>query len=105
MLTNKKYKIIISSKLVTTNTGENMSSKKSEAPAKKGLVGWIFYFAGNKKGQYIVSVFFALLSVACCIAPYFIIARIVQQILAGVRDWQLFLKECGITAAFWAGNL
>ena len=82
-----------------------MSSKKSKAPAKKGLVGWIFYFAGNKKGQYIGSVFFALLSVACCIAPYFIIARIVQQLLAGVRDWQLFLKECGITAAFWAGNV
>ena len=82
-----------------------MSSKKSKAPAKKGLVGWIFYFAGNKKGQYIVSVFFALLSVACCIAPYFIIARIVQQLLAGVRDWQLFIKECGITAAFWAGNV
>ena len=82
-----------------------MSSKKSKALAKKGLVGWIFYFAGNKKGQYIVSVFFALLSVACCIAPYFIIARIVQQLLAGVRDWQLFLKECGITAAFWAGNV
>ena len=82
-----------------------MSSKKSKAPAKKGLVGWIFYFAGNKKGQYIVSVFFALLSVACCIAPYFISARIVQQLLAGVRDWSLFLKECGITAAFWAGNV
>ena len=82
-----------------------MSSIKSKAPAKKGLVGWIFYFAGNKKGQYIVSVFFALLSVACCIAPYFIIARIVQQLLAGVRDWQLFIKECGITAAFWAGNV
>ena len=82
-----------------------MSSKKSTSPAKKGLLGWIFYFAGNKKGQYIVSVFFALLSVACCIAPYFIIARIVQQLLTGVRDWQLFLKECGITAAFWAGNV
>ena len=82
-----------------------MSSKKSKAPAKKGLVGWIFYFAGNKKGQYIVSVLFALLSVACCIAPYFIIARIVQQLLVGVRDWQLFIKECGITAAFWAGNV
>ena len=82
-----------------------MSSKKSKTPAKKGLLGWILYFAGNKKGQYIVSVLFALLSVACCIAPYFIIARIVQQLLAGVRDWHLFLKECGITATFWAGNV
>ncbi len=92
-----------------------MSNNKSNRPvpkktatfknAHRGLISWIFYFAGSKKGQYIVSVFFALLSVACCIAPYFIIARIVQQLMAGVRDWQLFLKECGITAAFWFGNV
>ena len=81
-----------------------MSSKK-KAPAKKGLVGWIIEFAGEKKGQYIASVFFALLSVACCIAPYFMIARIIQQLLAGVRDWQFFLKECGIVAIFWVGNV
>ena len=92
-----------------------MSNNKSNRPvpkksasfknAHRGLISWIFYFAGSKKGQYIVSVFFALLSVACCIAPYFIIARIVQQLLAGVRDWQLFLQECGITALFWFGNV
>ena len=81
-----------------------MSDKKTK-PAKKGLIGWILYFAGSKKGQYMVSVFFALLSVACCIAPYFIIARIVQQLLAGVRDWKLFLQECGITTLFWLGNV
>ena len=81
-----------------------MSSKKKD-PAKKSLVGWIIEFAGEKKGQYIASVFFALLSVACCIAPYFMIARIIQQLLAGVRDWQFFLKECGIVAIFWVGNV
>ena len=79
-----------------------MSSKKNK---KKGLVGWIVEFAGEKKGQYIISVFFALLSVACCIAPYFMIARIVQQLLAGVRDWSLFLRESGIVALFWLGNV
>ena len=82
-----------------------MSNNKSKAPAKKGLVGWIFYFAGSKKGQYIASMIFALFSVACCIAPYFMIARIVQQLLAGIRDWSLFLKECGIVALFWLGNV
>ena len=84
-----------------------MSQNKSKVrkPAKKGLVGWIFEFAGEKKGQYIVSVFFALLSVACCIAPYFMIARIVQQLLAGIRDWSLFLRESGIVALFWLGNV
>ena len=80
-------------------------SDKKKSPAKKSLISWIVEFAGEKKGQYIVSVFFALLSVACCIAPYFMIARIVRQLLAGVRDWNLFLRECGITAAFWLGNV
>ena len=80
-------------------------SSKTKSPAKKSLVGWIIEFAGEKKGQYITSVFFALLSVACCIAPYFMIARIVQQLLAGVRDWSLFLREAGIVALFWLGNV
>ena len=82
-----------------------MSNSKSKGPAKKSLVGWIAEFAGEKKGQYILSVLFALCSVACCIAPYFMIARIVQQLLAGVRDWSLFLRESGIVALFWVGNI
>ncbi len=92
---------------MSNNKNNRPVPKKSASfkAAHRGLISWIFYFAGSKKGQYIVSVFFALLSVACCIAPYFIIARIVQQLMAGVRDWQLFLKECGITALFWFGNV
>ncbi len=82
-----------------------MSDTKKKVPAKKGLVSWILYFAGEKKGQYVASVFFALLSVACCIAPYFMIARIVRQLMDGVRDWDLFLRECGIVALFWLGNV
>jgi len=80
-------------------------SDKKKTPAKKSLVAWIIEFAGEKKVQYIISVFFALLSVACSIAPYFIIARIISQLLAGVRDWNLFLKESGIVALFWFGNV
>ncbi|MBR1639046.1 MAG: ABC transporter ATP-binding protein [Treponema sp.] len=82
-----------------------MSNKKTKSPAKKGLLGWILYFAGEKKGQYFVSVFFALLSVACCMAPYYMIARIVRQLISGSKDWALFLKECGIISLFWLGNV
>lgn len=82
-----------------------MSNSKSKQQKQKGLLSWLFYFAGEKKGAYFVSVFFALLSVACCIAPYFMIAQIVRQLMEGVRDWNLFLKECGITALFWLGNV
>ena len=83
----------------------SQENSKIKSPAKKGLLGWIIEFAGEKKGWYITSVFFALLSVACCIAPYFMIARIVQQLLAGGRDWSMFLRECGIVALFWLGNV
>lgn len=81
-----------------------MSNNKSKRPVKRGLLGWILFFAGSKKGQYFASMFFALISVVCCIAPYFMIARIVQQLMDGVRDWTLFLKECGIVALFWLAN-
>lgn len=82
-----------------------MSQSTDTHPKKRGLVSWILYFAGGKKGQYIISMLFAVLSVACCIAPYFMIARIVRQLMDGVRDWQLFLRECGIIALFWLGNV
>lgn len=72
---------------------------------KKSLISWVWTFAGEKKFSYILSVFFALLSVACCIAPYFLIARIVRELLNGVRDWPLFLKQAGIVALFWGGNV
>ena len=106
------------SSAVGSSTGTGSSSavcnsaatSAKRAPAKKssskrGLLSWIFFFAGEKKGQYFLSVFFALLSVACCIAPYFMIAKIVQELLSGLRDWHLFLKQAGIVALFWGGNV
>lgn len=71
----------------------------------KSLISWVWAFAGEKKFSYVLSVFFALLSVACCIAPYFMIARIVRELLSGMRDWPLFLKQAGIVALFWTGNV
>ncbi len=71
---------------------------------KKSLLSWIFTFAGKKRPMYWVSVFFAVLSVACGVAPYIIIADIVKKLLDGVRDWNIYLSLCGITALFWLGN-
>ncbi len=71
---------------------------------KKSLLTWIFTFAGEKKSAYFASIFFALLKVACGIVPYILIAAIVQELLSGVRDWNLYLRECLIIALFWAGN-
>ena len=71
---------------------------------KKSLLNWIFSFAGEKKAAYCFSVFFALLRVACGIAPYILIADIVKKLLSGVRDWNVYFHDCAIIAAFWLGN-
>lgn len=71
---------------------------------KKSLLSWIFTFAGKKKPVYFASVFFAILRVACGMAPYVLIANIVRELLDGVRDWNLYFRQCGIVAAFWFGN-
>ncbi|MCR4821929.1 MAG: ABC transporter ATP-binding protein/permease [Treponema sp.] len=71
---------------------------------KKSLLSWIFTFSLEKRPFYIISIFFALLSVALGIAPYILIANIVRQLLSGVKDWNIYLRECGIIALFWLGN-
>ena len=62
------------------------------------------FFCGRKKAAYFLSVFFALLCVACAIAPYILIADIVKKLLSGVRDWNMYFHDCAIIAAFWLGN-
>ncbi len=70
----------------------------------KSLLSWIFTFAGEKKSAYFASIFFALLKVACGIVPYILIAAIVGELLSGLRDWNLYLRQCALIALFWAGN-
>lgn len=78
--------------------------EQNRTKQKKSLLSWIFTFAGEKKPMYWASIFFAVLCVACALAPYIIIADIVRKLLSGVRDWNVYLCEAGITAAFWVGN-
>ena len=70
----------------------------------KSLLSWIFTFAGEKKSAYFASIFFALLTVACGIVPYILIAAIVRELLSGLRDWNLYLRQCAVIALFGAGN-
>ncbi len=78
--------------------------EESSGKKKKSLLQWIFTFAREKKAFYIVSICLAVLSVACAIAPYFMIARIVRQLLEGERNWTLFLHEALIIAGAWLAN-
>ncbi len=78
--------------------------KNEEMTQQKSLLSWIYTFAGKKKKLYLLSVIFAIISVAFAIAPYFVIADIVNHLLAGTREWDFYLERCALTALFWLGN-
>ena len=59
-------------------------------------------FAGEKKSSFILSVLIAICGSACSILPYFVMAGIVQDLLAGNRDFQNYLGPCIYMAILWA---
>ena len=68
---------------------------------KRGLLSWVLEFAGRKRAYFGWSVVLAMLGVASSFGPYLIIARIVEQLLAGNRDWDFYLLQVLLMALFW----
>ncbi len=68
---------------------------------KKGTLKWVLEFAGRKRAFFGGSVLLAMLGVAASFVPYMIIARIVEQLLAGNREWEFYLKQVLLMALFW----
>lgn len=54
---------------------------------KRGILSWVLEFAGRKRAYFGGSVMLAMLGVAASFVPYLIIAKIVEQLLAGNKDW------------------
>ena len=70
-------------------------------PKEKSTFGWIFAFAGQKKKQYIASVALAVAGAAFQMLPFFVMARVIDRLLAGDRDLPGYLADCAVMAAFW----
>ena len=68
---------------------------------KRGLLSWVLEFAGRTRAYFGWSVVLAMLGVASSFGPYLIIARIVEQLLAGNRDWIFYLLQVLLMALFW----
>ncbi len=60
---------------------------------KRGLLSWIFEFAGRKRIYFVLSIVLAMLGVAASFVPYLIIASIVKQLLLGNREWDYYLQN------------
>ncbi len=74
---------------------------KKKEKKKRGVLSWIFEFAGRKKAYFGGSVILAMLGVAASFVPYMIIARIVEQLLLGNKDWNYYLGQVLLMALFW----
>lgn len=67
---------------------------------KRGVLSWVLEFAGRKRAYFGGSVVLAMLGVAASFIPYLIIANIVEQLLAGNREWNYYLVQVILMALF-----
>lgn len=72
-----------------------------EKKKQKGILDYIFQFAGEYKGAYIKSVVFAVVGVAFSLAPYALMGDMVKKLLSGEQDFNLYLREGLVMATFW----
>ena len=68
---------------------------------KRSVLSWVLEFAGRKRAYFGGSVVLAMLGVAASFVPYLIIAKIVEQLLAGNTDWDFYLKQVLLMGLFW----
>lgn len=68
---------------------------------KKSTLSWVLEFAGRKRSYFSVSVVLAICGVAASFIPYLLIARIVEQLLAGNKYWPYYLDNVLIMGICW----
>ncbi len=71
---------------------------------RNGSFGWLLRQSGERKGKFTASVVLAAFSMLCGIVPYYFIARIVKDLLAGSTDKSAYILNCMIIFALWLGH-
>lgn len=65
-----------------------------EIEPKRSAASWLAELAKGRYGEYALSVLTALLGVACSLAPYFIIIRIITALISGTAELSYCLTLC-----------
>ena len=68
---------------------------------KKGIMDYIFQFAGKYKSAYIKSVIFAVIGVFFSLIPYILMGDMVKKLLSGERNFNIYLMEGIWMAVLW----
>ena len=53
---------------------------------KRSAASWLMELAQGRRGEYALSIFAALLGVACSLIPYFIIIKIITALVNGTAE-------------------
>ncbi len=72
--------------------------------SKRSTAAWIWYFAGEYRPKYALSVLSAVCGVICGILPYFVIMNIISDLLGGCRELSPYLKNGIIIAILWVAR-
>lgn len=72
---------------------------------EKSVTGWLADFTGTHKNLYIASVLLAVCGVACSIVPYVIMGDVVSRLIAGERQWGIYLREGLLMAVLWLARV
>ena len=68
---------------------------------KRSAALWLMELAQGRRGEYALSIFAALLGVACSLIPYFIIIKIITALVNGTAELSRCLVLCAWMAGFW----
>ena len=71
---------------------------------KRSAASWLVELAKGKRGEYALSIFVALLGVACSLAPYFITIQIITALVGGTAELSYCLTLCAWMAGFWVAR-
>lgn len=72
-----------------------------EIEPNRSAASWLAELAKGRYGEYALSVLTALLGVACSLAPYFIIIRLITALANGTAELSHCLTLCAWMAGFW----
>lgn len=79
-----------------------MNNKKKK---QKSSFGWVMHFAGQKKIYYILSAILAICGSICQVLPFLVIARMIQMLLGGEREFSAYGLSILALVVIWTLRL
>ena len=85
--------------------GEEKGGITTNNQTKNNTLKWVLSFAGQKRMHYIISALLAICGSVFQVMPFLVIARIIQLLLNGVREFSIYTPAILALVLFWTLRL